>query len=59
MILKLLWAQKRMFWAFEKGIFRFFFKLLSDKVETIAWESEPKWEKLFKSKLGHIKHLRK
>ena len=25
MILKLLWAQKRMFWAFEKSIFRCFF----------------------------------
>ena len=32
MILKLIWAQKRMFWAFEKSIFRFFFQI-------IEWQS--------------------
>ena len=117
MVLKLYWAQERMFWAFEKSIFQFFAnfwvtklkpfswkvrpsvqnylnrnlvigsflengfeatlssktnvvsvwkehfsvfcKFLSDEVETIFWESEAKHSKLFKSKFGHRKLLRK
>ena len=115
--MKLPWSEKRMFWAFEKGIFQFFAnfwvtklkpfsgkvrqsiqnywnqnliigsflengfeatlssktnvlsvwkvhfsvfsKFLSDEVETIFWESEAKHSKLFKSKFGHRKLLRK
>ena len=117
MVLKLPWAQKRMFWAFEKGIFQFFYKVcvtklkqfswklrenvrsyldqklikgsflengfegilssktnvpsvwkrhfsvfckfLSNKVETVFWESEAKQSKLFKSKIDHMNFLRK
>ena len=117
MVLKLPWARKRMFWAFEKTIFQFFanvwvtklkpfsgkvrqsdqnclnqnvsigsflengfeatlssktnvlsvgkrhfsifWKCLSDEVETIFRESEAKRSKLFKSKFGHRKLLRK
>ena len=39
--------------------FSFFCKFLSDEVETISWKSEPKRSKLFKSKFGHRKLLRK
>ena len=42
-----------MFWAFEKGTFQFFCKFLSDRVETVFWESEAKASKLFKLKFGH------
>ena len=35
MVLKLSWAQKPMFWALEKGIFKFFCKILGGDVETI------------------------
>ena len=42
-----------------KGHFSFSWKFLSDEVETIFWESEEKRSKLFKSKLGHRKLLRK
>ena len=42
-----------MFWAFEKGIFQFSCKFLSDEVETVYWESEAKQSKLFKSKFDH------
>ena len=38
MVLKQPWAQKRLFWAFEKSIFHLFCKCLSDEVETIFWE---------------------
>ena len=34
-------------------------KFLSDKVEVVLWESEVKRSKLFKSKFGHSKFLRK
>ena len=34
-------------------------KFLSDEVETIFWESKAKRSKLFKSKFGHSKLLRK
>ena len=117
MTLKLPWAQKRMFCAFEKDVFQYFaifwvtkfkpysanerhsvqnysnqnkviesllettfeatlsskenvlsvwkrqfsdfYKFLSDKIETIFWEREAKHSKLFKSKFGHWKFLRK
>ena len=36
--LKLPWAQKRMFWVFEKDIFQFFWKFLSYKVEAVFRE---------------------
>ena len=42
-----------------KGIFMFFWKFLSEEAETIFWESEAKVSKLFKSKFGHRKILRK
>ena len=45
--------------AFKKGIFQVFCKFLSDKIDTVFWESEPKRSKLFKSKFGHKKLLRK
>ena len=48
-----------MFWPFEKVIFQIFFRFLSDEVETIFWESKAKRSKLFKSKFGHRKLLRK
>ena len=117
MVLKLPWPQKRMLWAFEKGIFQLFAsywvtklkpfsgkvrqsvqnyfnqnlviasflengfeatlssktnflsiwkehfsvlcKFLSGEVETIFWESEAKRLKLFQSKFGHRKLLKK
>ena len=39
--------------------FSIFCKFLSGEVETILWKSEPKHSKLFKSKFGHRKLLRK
>ena len=39
--------------------FSVFCKFLSDKVETVFWESEAKHSKLFKSKFGHKELLRK
>ena len=42
-----------------KKIFFSFCKFLSDEVETFFWESEVKRSKLFKSKFGHRKLLRK
>ena len=42
-----------------KGHFSVFCKFLSDEVETIFWESEAKRSKLFKSKFGYRKLLRK
>ena len=42
-----------------KEHFSVFCKFLSDEVETIFWESEAKHSKLFKSKFGHRKLLRK
>ena len=59
MVLKLSWAQKWVLWSFEKSIFQFFCKLLSDKVETIFWKSEAKRSRLFKSKFGYRKPVRK
>ena len=35
------------------------FKFLSDEIESIFWESKAKRSKLFKSKFGHRKLLRK
>ena len=43
----------------SKGCFLNFCKFLSHEVETILWKSEPKRLKLFKSKFGHRKLLRK
>ena len=42
-----------------KGHFSVFCKFLSDEVETIFWESVAKHSKLFKSKFGDRKLLRK
>ena len=36
MVFKLAWAQKRMFWAFEKNILEIFAKFLSDEVQSIS-----------------------
>ena len=44
---------------FEKSMFPFFCKFLSDKTETVFWENEAKRSKVFKSKFGHRKLLRK
>ena len=38
MVLKLPWAQKRMFWAFEKGIFQFFYKVCVTKLKQFSWK---------------------
>ena len=43
----------------SKGHFSAVGKFLSDEVETIFWESKAKRSKLFKSKSGHRKLLRK
>ena len=48
-----------MFWAFEKVIFQFFFKILIEEVGNIFWEGEAKCPKVFKSKVGHRKLLKK
>ena len=42
-----------------KSHFSFFWKFLSNKVETVFWESEAKRSKLFKSNFGHRNLLRK
>ena len=42
-----------------KRHFSFSWEFLSDEAETISWESEAKRSKLFKSKFGHRKFLRK
>ena len=39
--------------------FSLFFLFLRDELETIFWKSEAKRSKLFKSKFGHRKFLRK
>ena len=36
MVLKLAWAQKRMLWAFEKGMFQFFAKFLVTKLKPFS-----------------------
>ena len=59
MVLKLSYAEKQVLWSFEKSSFQFFCKLLSDKVETIFWRSEAKRWRLFESKVGYRKLLRK
>ena len=41
----------------KNTILIFFNKFLSDKVETVLWESEEKRSKLFKSKFGQRKLL--
>ena len=42
-----------------KRQFSDFYKFLSDKIEAIFWEKEAKHSRLFKSKFGHWKFLRK
>ena len=42
-----------------KKHFSFYWEFLSDEAETISWESEAKRSKLFKSKFGHRKLVRK
>ena len=42
-----------------KGYFSDFCRFLSDEFETIFWKSEGKRSKIFKSKFGHRKLLRK
>ena len=51
--------KKPMFWAFEKVTFQVFFKFLSEEVGNIFWKSQRKRPKLFKSKFGHKKLLKK
>ena len=36
MVLKVPWTQKRMFWAFEKGIFQFFSKFWVKKLKPFS-----------------------
>ena len=43
-------------WKMRFSVFCGFF---SDKIETIFWESEARYSKLFKSKFGHMKLPRK
>ena len=41
MVLRLLWTQKQMFWAFEKGMFKFFVKFWVSKLKPFsgkAWQ---------------------
>ena len=59
MILKLTWAQKRMFWAFEKGIHSSVFCKFFSDVETVFWESETEPSRPFKFKVGDGKLYRK
>ena len=59
MVLKLNSVQKQWFGRFEKTVFHFFCKSLTDEVETIFYESEAKRSKLFKSKFGYGKLSRK
>ena len=42
-----------------KGHASVFCKFLIDEVETVFWEKEAKWGKLFKSRFSHRKLLRK
>ena len=58
MILKLPWAHKRMFWAFEKDIFQFL-QIFSDEVETNFQESETEFSRPIKFKVGDRKLSRK
>ena len=44
---------------FELGIFQFFCKFLSYKVESVFWKSEGKRSKLFESNAGQKKYFRK
>ena len=57
MVLKLLWGQKRIFWAFGNDIFHFFCIYLYEEVETFFWGSKAKSSKLFVLKFGHRKFL--
>ena len=43
----------------KRAFLRFFCKFLSDEVEIVFWEGEAKRSKLFISKFGHRKVLRK
>ena len=48
-----------MFWAFEKDIFDFFWKFLSDEMETAFLEDEADPSRSFKFQVGHRKRFRK
>ena len=50
------WEKKRMFWTFELDIFHIFSKFLSDKVESVFWESKVMHWKLFKSKASILEN---
>ena len=52
-------ASKTSFVSVWKGHFLVFWRFLSDEVETIFWEIKRKRSKLFQSKFGHKKLLRK
>ena len=52
-------ASKASFVSVWKGHFLVFWRFLSDEVETIFWEIKRKRSKLFQSKFGHKKLLRK
>ena len=52
-------SSKRNVLSHWKGHISVFWKVLINKVEIIFWESEAKRSKLFKSKFGHRKLLRK
>ena len=44
----------RTFWTFEIGIFQFFYKFLSDEVETVFWENETEPSKPIKLVIGNF-----
>ena len=52
-------ASKTSFVGVWKGHFLVFWRFLSDEVETIFWKTKRKRSKLFQSKFGHKKLLRK
>ena len=51
------WLSKTNILSLWKWHFWLFWKFLSDEVETVFWEIEAKWSKLFKFKVSHRKHF--
>ena len=45
--------------AFGNQILHFFFKFISDKIETVFWKSKENFGKLCKIKVSFKKHSRK
>ena len=59
MVLKLHWAQKRMFWAFEKGICQFFTNFWVTKLKLVKIRNKLEPLRPFKFKVGQMKVFRK